>query len=144
MLEIRHRNCHGHISCEANWNILKYERSHSVAKLTLAFVCSEGSDLIWYHLSLISHAICIKKAQVFCCKVNAQRRHIRLQGCLGWSESLILADFSLWCSNMSLDVRKPAFCIHENKGADQLHGNHKADQGLCFCYMDSTILLFKS
>ena len=39
-------------------------------------------------------------------------------------------------------MRKPDFCIGENKGADQLHGNRTADQGLCFCYIDSTIPLF--
>ena len=36
---------------------------------------------------------------------------------------------------------KPAFCICENKDADQLRGNHKADQRLCFRYLDSTIPL---
>ena len=42
-------------------------------------------------------------------------------------------------------MRKPAFCIWENKSAGQLHGNHTADQHLCFCYMDSTIpLLLKT
>ena len=41
--------------------------------------------------------------------------------------------------NMSRVMRKPAFCICENKDADQLRGNHKADQRLCFHYMDSTI-----
>ena len=42
-------------------------------------------------------------------------------------------------------MRKPAFCICENKDADQLRGNHEADQGLCFRYTDSTIpLLSKS
>ena len=47
--------------------------------------------------------------------------------------------------NMSLVVRKPAFCICENKGADQLRSNREADQRLCFRYMDSTIpLLSKS
>ena len=30
-------------------------------------------------------------------------------------------------------------CICENKGADQLHGNHSADQRLCFGYIYSTI-----
>ena len=40
---------------------------------------------------------------------------------------------------MSLIVRKPAFCIYENKDADQLRGNRKADQRLCFHYTDSTI-----
>ena len=46
---------------------------------------------------------------------------------------------------MSLDVRKPDFCICENKDADQLHGNREADLRLCFRYTDSTIpLLSKS
>ena len=31
--------------------------------------------------------------------------------------------------------------ICENKDADQLHGNRKADQQLCFCSIDSTIPL---
>ena len=38
-------------------------------------------------------------------------------------------------------MRKPMFCICENKGADQLRGNRKADQRLCFHYLDSTIPL---
>ena len=36
---------------------------------------------------------------------------------------------------------KTSFCIRENKDADQLRGNHEADQRLCFRYMDSTISL---
>ena len=35
---------------------------------------------------------------------------------------------------MSLVVRKPDFCICENKEADQLRGNREADQRLCFRY----------
>ena len=35
-------------------------------------------------------------------------------------------------------MRKPAFCICENKGTDQLFGNRAADQFLCFGYIDST------
>ena len=42
---------------------------------------------------------------------------------------------------MSRDVRKPDFCIWENKDADQLRGNRKADQRLCFRYTESTIPL---
>ena len=38
-------------------------------------------------------------------------------------------------------MRKPAFCICENKDADQLRGNREADQRLCFRHMDSTIPL---
>ena len=42
-------------------------------------------------------------------------------------------------------MRKPDFCICENKDADQLRGNPEADQRLCFRYMDSAIpLLSKS
>ena len=43
--------------------------------------------------------------------------------------------------HMSLVMRKPAFCICENKDADQLRGNREADQHLCFRYTDSTIPL---
>ena len=42
---------------------------------------------------------------------------------------------------LSRVMRKPAFCICENKDADQLRGNRKADQRLCFRYIDSTIPL---
>ena len=42
---------------------------------------------------------------------------------------------------MSRVVRKPAFCICENKDADQLCCNNEADQRLCFRYTDSTISL---
>ena len=42
---------------------------------------------------------------------------------------------------MSLVMRKPAFCICENKDTDQLRGNPEADQRLCFRYSDSTIPL---
>ena len=38
-------------------------------------------------------------------------------------------------------MRKPTFCICENKVADQLRGNREADQRLCFRYIDSSILL---
>ena len=38
-------------------------------------------------------------------------------------------------------VRKPDFCLCENKGTDQLRSNCEADQCLCFRYTDSTISL---
>ena len=42
-------------------------------------------------------------------------------------------------------MRKPTFCICENKDADQLRRGREADQHLCFRYIDSTIpLLSKS
>ena len=46
---------------------------------------------------------------------------------------------------LSRVMRKPTFCICENKDADQLRGKREADQRLCFRYIDSTIpLLSKS
>ena len=42
---------------------------------------------------------------------------------------------------MSRDVRKPDFCICENKDADQLRGYREADQRLCFRHLDSTFTL---
>ena len=38
---------------------------------------------------------------------------------------------------MSHVMRKPDFCLCENKGADQLRSNCEADQRLCFRYTDS-------
>ena len=42
---------------------------------------------------------------------------------------------------ISLVMRKPAFCLCEIKDADQLHSNCAADQRLCFRYTDSRIPL---
>ena len=44
-------------------------------------------------------------------------------------------------NKMSLVLRKPDFCICENKDADQLHGDREANQRLCFRYTDSMIPL---
>ena len=38
-------------------------------------------------------------------------------------------------------MRKPDFCICENKDTDQLRVNREADQRLCFRYSESTIPL---
>ena len=46
---------------------------------------------------------------------------------------------------LSLVMRKPAFCICENKDADQLRGYREADQRLCFRYTDNALpLLLKT
>ena len=44
-------------------------------------------------------------------------------------------------TKISRVVIKTAFCICENKDADQLRGNREADQRLCFRYTDSIIPL---
>ena len=43
--------------------------------------------------------------------------------------------------DVSSAMRKPDFCLCENKGANQLCCICTADQRLCFCYSDSTISL---
>ena len=46
---------------------------------------------------------------------------------------------------MSRVMRKPTFCICENKDAGQLRGNRETDQRICFRYTNSAIrLLSKS
>ena len=58
---------------------------------------------------------------------------------------MILDTQQLLGHEVSLGMRKPAFCICENEDAYQLRGNREADQRLCFRYIDSTIpLLSKS
>ena len=41
-------------------------------------------------------------------------------------------------------MRKPAFCICENKGADQLRGNREADQRLCFRYIVQSLFFLNT
>ena len=58
--------------------------------------------------------------------------------------SIMVGDITIsvsGCPVMSRVMRKPTFCICENKDADQLCGNHTADQRLYFRYKDSTITL---
>ena len=43
--------------------------------------------------------------------------------------------------DMSRVMRKPAFCLCQNKDADQLRSDREADQCLCFRYINSIITL---
>ena len=68
--------------------------------------------------------------------------HIPLSKTPFLARSYVMVVFN---TKLSRIVRKPDFCLGENKGADQLRGNREADQRLCFRYTDSTIpLLLKS
>ena len=62
-------------------------------------------------------------------------------------ERLITGPLVLWLVNyyMSSIMRKSAFCICENKAADQQCSNGIGDQRLCFHHIDSMIpVLHKS
>ena len=52
-----------------------------------------------------------------------------------------MQEFSININRNIFELRreKTAFCICENKDADQLHSKLEADQGLCFRYIDSTV-----
>ena len=70
---------------------------------------------------------------------------VRYPEILFCSNAAYIYDHSQNIYYMSREVRKPDFCICENKDADQLRGNREADQRLCFRHLDSTIpLLSKS
>ena len=59
--------------------------------------------------------------------------------------SRIAAHIVLVAPRFATNVRKPDFCLCENKDIDQLCSNCKADQRLCFRNRDSTVpLLSKS
>ena len=55
--------------------------------------------------------------------------------------NMLLQKKNLTLHQLSRSVRKPAFCICENKDADQIRGNREADQLLCFRYIAITIPL---
>ena len=73
--------------------------------------------------------LCLMHVSLLTCGeiIISQKKNVRASNCLGDINSRV--------------IRKAAFCICENKGADQLRGNCEADQRLCFRYIDSTFPL---
>ena len=49
--------------------------------------------------------------------------------------------FSTEMAYLSRVIRKPAFCMCENKSADPLRGTCPTDKPFCFRYIDSTIFV---
>ena len=74
------------------------------------------SDLVGHPKDRFSH----NEAQLDSSHLNKRQKFI------GLTEEVIKQTY------LSHVMRKPAFCICENKGADQLHGNHAADQAFVF------------
>ena len=72
--------------------------------------------------------------------------------CISYSCKILIINFGMLGlrikplkDHMSLIMRKPVFCICENKGTNQLNGNYEVDQHLCFRYVyNTTLLLLKS
>ena len=91
--------------------------------------------------SFVSISICSFKVHLqIICSI-----YMEINSCFMKASNRCWQYYNIWqtsnCSviYMSRVVRKPAFCICENKDADQLRGNREADQRLCFRYLDSTI-----
>ena len=76
------------------------------------------------------------------CFLRTRRIHILVSGMGVILPFLTTCIMNLVSTDLSRVVRKPAFCICENKDADQLRGNRDADQRLCFRYIDSQSLYF--
>ena len=57
------------------------------------------------------------------------------------SQTLVSDGYVICWLYLSRIMRKPAFCICENKGAAQLRCCREADQRLCFRHMDDIITL---
>ena len=73
------------------------------------------------------------------------RRIFRIVDDMVFDEAGLLMHIGATILYLSLIMRKAAFCICENKDANQVCGKHAADQHLYFRYIDSTIpLLLKS
>ena len=96
--------------------------------------------------SLLKFEITVYHYGFLCQFIQGQRRGLIIRMGSVWP-TLILLNVSIALkgtrdtSNMSRDVRKPDYCICENKDADQLRGDREADQRLCFRYTDSIIPL---
>ena len=74
---------------------------------------------------------------------NYVRRSITvLYFILGMLSALTQHTTLICCEHKSRVMRKPDFCICENKEADQLRGNREADQRLCFRYTDPLLAKF--
>ena len=56
-------------------------------------------------------------------------------------DTILNYGMALWLIDFEPRLEKTNVCRCENKDADQLRGNRKADQRLCFRYLDSTIPL---
>ena len=77
-------------------------------------------------------------------RVNARTKHVvtKLFYMIFFQNTIIANVKLIACiemKQMSLVIRNPAFCICENKDANQFRGDREADQRLCFRYIDSTI-----
>ena len=87
----------------------------------------------------VSVCVCVHACMCLCVSVCRQASRSRATlSCdssytsFSLTRSIVSCLISVWTRYSTFESRKPAFCICENKGTDQLRGNCEADQRLCF------------
>ena len=113
------------------------------AALHLGLFClplshKKDARLIYVNVLLSCLLLCIY--MYYACLTKAPGK-IGFTNCVTLSVGKPKSLLTLLYLHLSLVMRKPTFCICENKDADQLRSNCAANQRLCFRYTDSTITL---
>ena len=105
------------------------------------FVFTLCFNKLYLEPGILWHTILYLFTYYSICKIVNKQRIVcdRIPGSMLFQISILVG--MRGAPKMSRVVRKPDFCICENKDADQLRGNREADQRLCFRYTDSTIPL---
>ena len=99
------------------------------------------------HLTVRNSRFQVQEKGLFCpCTENKGTDHVQLyfhiyKTLFLMMQHIFSSQLLYLLHDMSHVMRKPVFCLCENKDADQLRSNCEADQRLCFRYLDSTIYL---
>ena len=104
-------------------------------------VAAQMMVLVWLWLNITVNNFSVMFGQCHCfLDINQYSPELKAQRHYMVEVAIITQNLPLQspvCYHMSRIVRKPDFCLCENKGADQLRSNREADQRLCFRYTDS-------
>ena len=117
--------------CMSNLVIKSFGPGSLVIKL---FPCSAQVSMKFFLLINVKTSIIVGNVSLHTCLCMSIHQFLKF-----------LINVNIKCKfqqdKMSPVMRKPAFCICENKDADQLRGNRQAYHRLCFRHTDSTIPL---
>ena len=120
---------------------LKYKINHPVPNST-PYRCPVFVVVVRYKTEIPSYSWPVRVMCLLCC-------HSFQSSCLEYCQRILKHILEVVLvllgypeiDHLRLVMRKPAFCICENKDADHLRGDREADQRLCFRYIASTIPL---
>ena len=101
-----------------------------------------GNSIIWIYT--VCHSVRIVWMHLSFKLICSSFRRIKAEVCMSKRLRTVSVDKGSEKGaadyHLSLVMRKPAFCICENKDADQLRSNCAPDQRLCFRYTDTTLI----